>query len=80
MDCRKISWMVDNSVAGVLTVGRYPVASAITYLCTLVRMLNPLQKLIVFSDVLYMCTKTHNKSVDMLSVLHLHSLQLGQVV
>ena len=43
IECRKISWMVDNSVVGTLIVGRYPIASAITSLCSLVGMLNPVQ-------------------------------------
>ncbi len=42
-DCRKISWTVGNSVAGALIVGRYPSASDVHSLCSLVKMLNPVQ-------------------------------------
>ena len=46
-DCRKISWTVGNSVAGALNVGRYPIASDVHSLCSLVKMLNPEQELVV---------------------------------
>ena len=48
--------MVDNSVAGTLIVGSYPITSVITF-CALIRMLNPVQEL-VFSNMSYTRAKT----------------------
>ena len=41
IDCLNISWTVGISFAGVLIVGRYPIASDVHELCSLVNMLNP---------------------------------------
>ena len=46
-DCRKISWTVGNSVAGALIVGRHPIAYDVHSLYALVKMLNPVQELVV---------------------------------
>ena len=46
-NCRKISLTVGNSVAGPLIVGIYPNASDVNSLCSLVKMLNPVQELVV---------------------------------
>lgn len=53
-DCHKISWTVGNSVA----VGRYPIASDVHSLCSLVKMLNPVHELVVWSYV--SCTRTNS--------------------